>query len=148
MKYFCQIKSDIFHLTDMLWRSKLLRTPIGPLLYQFQSKPNQNRGQNPIFPPPNFTKSEMTFFSFCSELQALSIFFIWLKSRRNPLIMSMNNSINWVFASGQVWFKTFPFSGELLKNVWYLSPNFQHQHTSYFNLLSKFCLVFCYKNIK
>ena len=100
--YFGQIKSDIFHSTDMLWRSKLLRTLIGPLLYQFQSKPNQNRGPNPIFSPPNFTKSEITFFSFCSGFQALSIFFIWLKSRRNPLIVSMNNSKNWVFASGQV----------------------------------------------
>ena len=74
MIYFGQIKSDIFHSTDMSWRRKLLRTPIGPLPYQFQSKPNQNRGSNPIFSSPNFTKSEITFFSFCSGFQALSIF--------------------------------------------------------------------------
>ena len=71
--------------------------------YSTNSNSNQNRGPNLIFSPPNFTKSEITFFSFCVGFQALSIFFIWLKSRRNPLIVSMNNSKNWVFASGQVW---------------------------------------------
>ena len=55
--YFGQIKSDIFHSTDMLWRSKFLRIPIGPLLYPFPSKTNQNRGPNPIFSSPNYTKS-------------------------------------------------------------------------------------------
>ena len=101
--YFGQIKSDIFHFTDMLGISKLLRTPTGPLLYQFQSNPNQTRGPNPVFSPPNFTKSEITFFSFCAGFQALSIFFIWLKSRRNPLTEPLHNSCNRIQASGQVW---------------------------------------------
>ena len=93
---------DIFHSTDMSRRSKLLRIPIGPLLYQFQSKPNQNRGQNPIFSPPIFTKSKITLFSFCAGFQALSISFMWPKNRRNPLTERLHNSCNQIQPSGQV----------------------------------------------
>ena len=41
----------------MLWRSRLLTIPWGPLLYNLQSKPNQSGGLNPIFSPPKYTKS-------------------------------------------------------------------------------------------
>ena len=38
-----------------------------------------------------------------ASIDHFDLVFMCLKSRRNPLIVFMNNSKNWVFASGQVW---------------------------------------------
>ena len=72
------------------------------LLYQLQSKPNPNRGQEPLFSPPNLTKSEITFLAFCSGFQNLHILKIWPNCTRNPLTDLLNNSLSRINPSGQV----------------------------------------------
>ena len=100
---FGEIRSDIFNPTDMFWVSKLVRIHLGTKLNYYHSKPNPNRVSNTIFSPPNFTKSEISFFSFCSGFQALQFLKIWPNCTRNLLTDPLNNSVNWVYASGHLW---------------------------------------------
>ena len=102
LKYFYQIKIDISHSIDQILISRWLGIQSFSLLYQFQSKPNPNRGQNPIFSPLNFTKSEITFKIFCSGFQFLQIPKIWPNCTRNPLTDLLINSLSQINASGQV----------------------------------------------
>ena len=99
---FCKIRSDIFHPRDMFCVSKKVRIYPGTLLYQYQSKQNPNRGSNTIYSLQNFTKSEITFFSFNTGFQALQFHKIWPKCTRNLLTDPLNNSVNWVYASGHL----------------------------------------------
>ena len=102
LKYFYQIKIEISHPIDQILISRWLGIHSFSLLNQFQSKPNPNRGQNLIFSPPNFTKSEITFKTFCSGFQFLQISKIWTHCTRNPLTDLLTNSLSWINASGQV----------------------------------------------
>ena len=104
---------DIFNLIDTLWVSKYFRIYLGPLLNQYHSKPNPNRGWNPIFSPQNFTESEISSISNCSGFQALHFLNMWPKCTRNLLTDPLNSSVNWVFASGHLW----PISQPSLKKV-------------------------------